>query len=200
MWWCQHAAGPTWLHMTGHCVPSDMGESLQHRRDLFIGPLAKLFVQGWPCVGDHCKAHACMCRRQLRFRGHPDAVLTPAHLLCSSPRAAAHVQHNKTVLSCREALDAALATQRPEIVHSMLEELASRAGLHAALAGRLPQQLLPLLRHLSRHITDPRHSQVLAGVAARVLDLYATSVHADPEVRLLQRRGRMLRQLVGAGL
>lgn len=81
-----------------------------------------------------------------------------------------------------EALDAALATQRPEIVHSMLEELASRAGLHAALAGRSPQQLLPLLRHLSRHITDPRHSQVLAGVAARVLDLYATSVHADPEV------------------
>lgn len=64
----------------------------------------------------------------------------------------------------------------------MLEELASRAGLHAALAGRSPPQLLPLLQHLSRHITDPRHSQVLAGVAARLLDLYATSVHADPEV------------------
>lgn len=66
----------------------------------------------------------------------------------------------------------------------MLEELAARAGLHAALANRAPQQLLPLLQHLTRHITDPRHSQVLAGVAARVLDLYATSVHADPEVRV----------------
>jgi U3 small nucleolar RNA-associated protein 15 len=68
-------------------------------------------------------------------------------------------------------------------VHSLLQELAARSGLHAALAGRAPQQLLPLLRHLSRHITDPRHSQVLAGVAARVLDLYATAVVADPEVR-----------------
>jgi hypothetical protein len=66
----------------------------------------------------------------------------------------------------------------------MLEELASRAGLHAALAGRSPQQLLPLLQHLSRHVTDPRHSHVLAGVTARVLDLYATSVHSDSEVRV----------------
>ena len=85
--------------------------------------------------------------------------------------------------SCSEALDSALSTQRPEVVHSMLEELASCAGLHAALANRAPQQLLPLLQHLTRHITDPRHSQVLTGVAARVLDLYASCVHADPEVR-----------------
>jgi U3 small nucleolar RNA-associated protein 15 len=109
-------------------------------------------------------------------------VLTPAQFHGLVHCISARVQTNNEYLSCREALDAALATQRPEIVHSMLEELASRAGLHAALAGRSPQQLLPLLRHLSRHITDPRHSQVLAGVAARVLDLYATSVHADAEV------------------
>lgn len=65
----------------------------------------------------------------------------------------------------------------------MLDELAARAGLHAALANRSPQQLLPLLRHLARHITDPRHSQVLSGVAVRVLDLYAAAVHTDAEVR-----------------
>jgi U3 small nucleolar RNA-associated protein 15 len=70
----------------------------------------------------------------------------------------------------------------------MLEELASRAGLHAALAGRSPQQLLPLLQHLSRHVTDPRHSRVLAGVTARVLDLYAASAQSDPEVRVCGRR------------
>lgn len=80
-------------------------------------------------------------------------------------------------------MDAALSTQQPEVVHSMLEELAARAGLHAALTGRTPQQLLPLLQHLCKHITDPRHSQVLAGVAARVMDLVATSLNADAEVR-----------------
>jgi U3 small nucleolar RNA-associated protein 15 len=65
----------------------------------------------------------------------------------------------------------------------MLEELAARAGLHAALSGREAPALLPLLRHLTRHVTDPRHAGVLSGVAARVLDIYAPVVHTHEEVR-----------------
>jgi hypothetical protein len=64
----------------------------------------------------------------------------------------------------------------------LLDELAARGGLHAALAGRDAASLLPLLRHLSKHITDPRHSASLSGVAARVLDLYAPVVHTDERV------------------
>lgn len=83
---------------------------------------------------------------------------------------------------CRDALDAALHTYRPDVVHSMLDELAARGGLHAALAGRDAASLLPLLRHLKKYITDPRHSSSLAGVAARVLDLYAPVVHTNEQV------------------
>ncbi|WIA16183.1 hypothetical protein OEZ85_012896 [Tetradesmus obliquus] len=82
----------------------------------------------------------------------------------------------------RDALDSALSTQRADVIHSLLDELAARGGLHSALAGRDAASLLPLLRHLSKHITDPRHSASLAGVAARVLDLYAPVVHTDERV------------------
>jgi U3 small nucleolar RNA-associated protein 15 len=64
----------------------------------------------------------------------------------------------------------------------MLEELSARAGLQAALSSREPAALLPLLRHLAKHITDPRHSAVLSGVAARLLDIYAPVVHTHEEV------------------
>jgi hypothetical protein len=83
----------------------------------------------------------------------------------------------------RDTLDSALSTQRPDVVHSLLDELAARGGLHSALAGRDAASLLPLLRHLTKHITDPRHSASLSGVAARVLDLYAPVVHTDERVR-----------------
>lgn len=82
----------------------------------------------------------------------------------------------------RDALDAALATREPGVVHSMLDELAARGGLQAALAGRGPVQLLPLLHHITRHIADPRHSSSLAGVIARLLELYAPVVHTSAEV------------------
>lgn len=86
---------------------------------------------------------------------------------------------------CRDALDAALHTHRPDVIHSMLDELAARGGLHAALAGRDAASLLPLLRHLRKYITDPRHSSSLSGVAARILDLYAPVVHTNEQVGLL---------------
>ena len=63
----------------------------------------------------------------------------------------------------------------------MLDELAARGGLQAALAGRGPVQLLPLLHHITRHIADPRHSSSLAGVIARLLELYAPVVHTSAE-------------------
>ncbi|KAF8055723.1 utp15 [Scenedesmus sp. PABB004] len=90
----------------------------------------------------------------------------------------------------RDALDAALATARPDVVHSMLEELAARGGLHGALAGRPAAGLLPLLRHLARWIADPRHAASLAGVASRVVDIYAPVVHTNAEVDACLRQLR----------
>ena len=42
----------------------------------------------------------------------------------------------------REALDAAVATGRPEIISSLVEELATRSGLPAALGGWAPAAIL----------------------------------------------------------
>jgi hypothetical protein len=54
------------------------------------------------------------------------------------------------------------------------------------------------LPDVCRYITDPRHTAVLSGVVHRVLDTYATVVHADKQV---ERRaggwGRTERDLGG---
>ncbi|KAK9841941.1 hypothetical protein WJX81_000200 [Elliptochloris bilobata] len=93
----------------------------------------------------------------------------------------------------RAALDAALASGRPEVVASVLGELAARAGLSAALGGRDEASLAPLLAHVARHIADPRHTRLLAGVAHRLLDAYGSVVGASPEV---DHRLRVLRERV----
>lgn len=62
----------------------------------------------------------------------------------------------------REALDAALATRRPEVVAAVLEELLGRGALTGALGGRDEDSLMPVLAFLSRYIADPRHSALLA--------------------------------------
>jgi U3 small nucleolar RNA-associated protein 15 len=71
-----------------------------------------------------------------------------------------------------EALDAALATRRPEVVAAVVEELAARGGLGAALGGRAPGELLPLAAHLRRHACDPRYAPALGAVAHRLLDAH----------------------------
>lgn len=82
----------------------------------------------------------------------------------------------------QDALDAALATRRADVVDSVLEELAARGGLQSAIAGRNAEQVLPLLRHVCKYIADPRHTRLLAGVAHRLLDAYAPVVHVHPQV------------------
>lgn len=68
------------------------------------------------------------------------------------------------------------------MVASVAEELASRGGLAAALGGRHPSQLLPLLEHIRRHCGDPRYAALLAGLAHRLLDAYAGALGRDPQV------------------
>ncbi|KAK9812594.1 hypothetical protein WJX72_000068 [[Myrmecia] bisecta] len=90
----------------------------------------------------------------------------------------------------REALDAALDSRQPEVVASVLEELAARSGLNAALGGRDAEGLLPVLAHLDKYIREPRYARLLIGVAHRILDAYASAVGASREVDelLLQLR------------
>ena len=77
---------------------------------------------------------------------------------------------------------------------SVLGELAARAGLAPALGGRDAGGLAPLLGHLARHIADPRHTRLLAGVAHRLLDAYGGVVRRSPA----GPAGRLRMRVLGA--
>ena len=89
-----------------------------------------------------------------------------------------------------EGLDAALAGGRAEVVAAVLEEIARRGGLKTALAGRDAAGLEPVLRFVARHVANPRHSRQLAGVTARVLDIYGGEIGASTKVDNALRRIR----------
>lgn len=82
----------------------------------------------------------------------------------------------------REALDAALREGGPEVVVSVLEELAQRGGLVQALSWRDAGGLEPLLSFIHRHLPDPRYAKLLLGVAHRLLDIYGSSTGESPSV------------------
>ena len=50
------------------------------------------------------------------------------------------------------------------MVYSLLQELARRDGLTVALSGRNEEELYPLLKYLSRHMTEPRFAPLLLGI------------------------------------
>jgi U3 small nucleolar RNA-associated protein 15 len=83
----------------------------------------------------------------------------------------------------REALDAALLSDGgPAVVASVIEELAARSGLDAAVGGRDANGLLPLVTFAHRHISDPRHTKWLVGLTNRILDAYGGSIGEVPEL------------------
>ncbi len=49
----------------------------------------------------------------------------------------------------------------------------TRGALSAALSGRDAASLLPVVQHAAKHISDPRHTQMLCAVAHRLLDAYS---------------------------
>jgi hypothetical protein len=83
------------------------------------------------------------------------AALLSAHVLAS------HLAHTHP---CTPSLPL-------QVVASVVEELASRGGLSAALAGREEDSLSALLEHLRRHVADPRYTHLVAALAHRVLDM-----------------------------
>ena len=71
------------------------------------------------------------------------------------------------------ALDAAVATARPTIVLSMLDELINRNGLLNALANRDAAGLLPLMHFAAKYLAHPAYASTLLELTNIVLDLYA---------------------------
>ena len=62
--------------------------------------------------------------------------------------------------------------------------------MRTALTGRDAAGLVPVLRFVARHVANPRHSRQLAGLTARVLDIYGGEIGASSEVDAALRRIR----------
>jgi len=91
------------------------------------------------------------------------------------------------------ALDIVLAESRdPIAILTLLTALVHRSALRTALSNRNAQTLMPLLKWLSRRITDPRYVRLTTDVAMMVLELYGEHLGQSPEV------DREIRKLHGA--
>ncbi|EPZ34148.1 U3 small nucleolar RNA-associated protein 15 domain-containing protein [Rozella allomycis CSF55] len=73
----------------------------------------------------------------------------------------------------QNALDAAINKGNPEVVFHVIEELALRNALVAALTGRDESRLLPVLKYLMKNVINPLYSKVLIVVTNTVIDMYA---------------------------
>ena len=71
-----------------------------------------------------------------------------------------------------DALDEALETRRPQAVVAVLEELGKRRGLTVALSNRDEETLEPILAFLVRYVTRPNFTNVLIGIAHKIIDIY----------------------------
>lgn len=93
------------------------------------------------------------------------------------------------VFQYRKALDAALSSNDPIIVTSMLEELVARQALQIAVSGRDEEALESLLAFVAKYIIDPRFAPLLldvAGGAHRALcasRLRMPRIHVSPSPR-----------------
>ena len=77
-----------------------------------------------------------------------------------------------------EALDAALGSGSAAAADAVAGALEARGALAEAVGGRDAAGLCPLLRHLCRHLPDPRYSRTLLRVTELVIDAYAPVVGA----------------------
>lgn len=71
-----------------------------------------------------------------------------------------------------DALDEVLAGRQPSAIAGVLEELGKRRGLIPALSNRDEDSLEPILSFVIRYIKRPHFTNILLGVAHKVIDIY----------------------------
>lgn len=121
--------------------------------------------------------------------GPPGAELTASGKVKRRKKLAAHDAMLKR-FEYGAALDAALLSNDPVLVTSVLEELAARDGLHKSLGGRDEERLAPLLGFLTRHVNDPKHASVLLDVGELVVTMYASTMGTSTTLDALFARLR----------
>jgi len=80
-----------------------------------------------------------------------------------------------------EALDSVLGKNQcpPKYVISVILELSRRDALEIALSNRDPASLVPIIRFLTKNITNPSYGKILIPVADLLLDMYTSLIGQD---------------------
>lgn len=86
-----------------------------------------------------------------------------------------------------DALDAALKTQKPDVVCALLEELSRRrSALDMALANRDEETLEPILMFCFRYLANPEYTPMMVGILNFILDIYQPVLFSGQSVALDQ--------------
>lgn len=89
-----------------------------------------------------------------------------------------------TLAACRQStLGSAQLSLQGVIGNSAIETCAVTNYIISFLGGRNAEELQPLVRHLVKHISEPRYTKQLTGIAHRLLDLYGTAVRSGLRVQ-----------------
>ena len=96
---------------------------------------------------------------------------TEDDLVVAKQKKAALAEHDKLLRKFRyaDALDRSLASQRPEVVFAVIEEIRARGGLDLALRG-LRDDISSLVSFMAKHIRDPRYSKDAITISKLLLD------------------------------
>lgn len=96
---------------------------------------------------------------------------TEEDLVVAKQKKAALAEHDKLLRKFRyaDALDRSLASQRPEVVFAVIEEIRLRGGLDLALRG-LRDDSSALVAFMAKHIRDPRYSKDAIAISRLLLD------------------------------
>jgi len=108
-------------------------------------------------------------------------------LVVAKQKKAALAEHDKLLRKFRyaDALDKAIAGQRPEVVFAVIEELNARGGLNLALRGRDSDSLATIVYFLGKHIRDPRYSNDATAISNILLDMYPMHLSTDEDKELI---------------
>ena len=108
-------------------------------------------------------------------------------LVVAKQKKAALAEHDKLLRKFlyADALDKSIATQRPEVVFAVIEELNARGGLHLALRGRDSDSLSTIVYFLGKHIRDPRYTKDAAAISNEILDMYPMPLSTDEDGELI---------------
>ena len=105
------------------------------------------------------------------FYRNQSLAATEEDLVVAKQRKAALAEHDKLLRKFRyaDALDRSLASQRPEVVFAVIEEIRARGGLELALRG-LRDDVSTLISFMAKHVRDPRYGKDAVAISRLLLE------------------------------